>query len=83
MKFNWETFVSALVQLLPGLFPAITTALKGSTSAVHSQAVASAANSIAVVSGATPEQAQAAGTLAAAIHAQTVAVQASTAQKAA
>jgi hypothetical protein len=79
MNFNWETFLLALIQVTPGLISSIVTPLKGSPATVHSQAVQSAAIGMASLAGATPEQAQAAGTLAAAIHAQTVILQAAAA----
>jgi len=77
---NLELFILGLVQCLPELITSIKAALKGSTDAVHIQAVGSAVNGMAVLAGATPEQAQAASTLATAIHAQSVVLQ-STAAK--
>jgi uncharacterized membrane protein len=72
---NLEIFILGLIQCLPGLISSIRSALKGSTDTVHSQAIGSAVNGMAVLAGATPEQAQAASALSTAVHAQSVVLQ--------
>lgn len=69
MKFNWETFVLALVQAAPSIISLIRTILPDSTPDVHNAVASAIGASVALVSGSTIEQSQSAGTVVSTIHA--------------